>query len=48
MLKAIKNIPELSNKIDTTLLTEHEIDAIAIAYTMLKEIRLYPLSLCSI
>ena len=48
MLKAIKSVPELNNKITTDNLTEHEIDAIAIAYTMLKEIREFPLILCKL
>lgn len=46
MLKGIKKIPELNKHINT--LGEHEIDAIAIAYIALLQIRNNPMILCAI
>lgn len=48
MLIGISKIKELKDILDYSKLTEHEIDAIAIAYVTLQEIRKYPLVLCSI
>lgn len=48
MLSGIKKIKEITNVFDPTGRTEHEIDATAIAYVTLQEIRKYPLVLCSI
>jgi len=42
MLLATRNIPELLNNIDLNRLTEHEIDAIAIGYVSITELRRYP------
>lgn len=48
VLTGIHHIPEVIKLVNTNILTEHEIDAIAIAYTLLDEIRSYPLVLCAI
>lgn len=48
MLAGIKKIKEITDVLDLNNKTEHEIDATAIAYVTLQEIRLYPLVLCSI
>lgn len=42
MLTGVSSIKEITNKIDITKLSEHEIDATAIAYTVIQEIRNYP------
>lgn len=44
----INNIPEIVKYLPKIIFTEHEVDAIAITYVMLTEIRTYPLILCSI
>ncbi|MGE3593076.1 MAG: hypothetical protein AB7G52_11385, partial [Arcobacter sp.] len=43
MLSNILTIGELMVHIDVKNMSEHEIDAVAIAYTTLKEIRTYPM-----
>lgn len=48
MLSGIKKIKEIADVFDTIGKTEHEIDATAIAYVTLQEIRTFPLVLCSI
>lgn len=47
MLAAVSAIEEITNKTNLIFKTEHEIDAIAIAYTMLQDIRQYPYYLIS-
>jgi len=42
MSVAVGKVKEITDKINISLLTEHEVDAIAIGYTMLKELRLRP------
>jgi Holliday junction resolvasome RuvABC endonuclease subunit len=42
MTVAIRSIPELITHITPELLSEHEVDALSIAYVMLQEIRRYP------
>jgi len=42
MTRAVFNIAELSNKIDLNVLTEHEIDAMAILYITVDNIRRQP------
>lgn len=48
MLTGISKIPEVYKCLPKIILTEHEVDATAICYVMLTEIRTYPLSLCSV
>ena len=48
MLAGIKKIKEITDVLDLQGRTEHEIDATAIAYVTLQEIRSFPLVLCSI
>ena len=48
MLKNISSIEEINNCIDPTKISEHEIDATAIAYTALLEVRSYPYVLYSL
>lgn len=48
MMKNVSSIKELNNKIDVTIISEHEIDATAIAYTALLEVRKYPYVLYSL
>lgn len=45
MMIALLAIPELSTRLNLNHLCEHEIDALAIGYVTLSEIRLYPLVL---
>jgi len=45
VLKAIQKIPELKSKMNFNLLTDHEVDATAIAYALLQDIRHNPLIL---
>jgi len=42
MTIAINNINEISNKIDPTRLSEHEVDALAVGYTLINELRNNP------
>ena len=42
MTTAIENIPEINDLVDTSLLTEHEIDALAIGYIGVQQIREAP------
>ena len=42
MARAIGVIPEISKYVDSKLISEHEVDAIAIAYVGLCDIRKYP------
>ena len=42
MYEAVKAIPELNSKIKIKELTEHQIDSIAIGYTLILELRTYP------
>jgi len=42
MLRAVKNIPELLNNVNLDRLTEHEIDALAIGYVSITELRRSP------
>ena len=46
MLAAANDNLEIKNLIDPNMLTEHEVDAIMIGYTVLLEIRKYPMTLC--
>ena len=48
MLNFMTSIPEIRSIADLYGRTEHEIDATAIAYTALKEVRQYPYILYSI
>ena len=48
MMKNISSIEELNQHLDVTSLSEHEIDATAIAYTALLEVRSYPYVLYSL
>ena len=48
MMINVGAIKEISDKIDTRLLSEHEVDATAIAYTALLEVRKYPYILYSL
>lgn len=42
MTKAVNNIKEITTFVNPLLLSEHEVDSLAIGYTMLIEIRKYP------
>lgn len=42
MLLGLNKVKELSSKVNLNLVSEHEVDAVAIAYTALLEIRAYP------
>jgi len=42
MTLAVKNIPEIANNINIDSLSEHEIDALAIGYLLIKDIRTFP------
>jgi Holliday junction resolvasome RuvABC endonuclease subunit len=42
MLLAVKETPELLSYVELDRITEHEVDAIAIGYVALLELRLYP------
>lgn len=48
MLNFMTSIPEIKNVVNLYGRTEHEVDATAIAYTALKEVRQYPYILYSI
>lgn len=48
MKSGIASIPEIYDKLDMKFTTEHSIDATAMAYVALKEIRECPIVLCSI
>lgn len=47
MMTGLSKIKEITNILDLECLTEHQIDATAIAYTLLQDIRSYPLYLQS-
>lgn len=42
MMIGVTSIEEIASKIDTSRLSEHEVDAVAIGYTALQEIREFP------
>jgi len=42
MMNAVSNYSEITKHVNPSLLTEHEVDAIAIGYVLLQEIRRYP------
>jgi len=48
MLAGIKTIPEISNKINPDLISEHEVDSLGVNYTMLEYIRENPIILLMI
>ena len=48
MLCAIRNIPEIISLLDITNISDHQVDATAICYTLLQDIKQYPMILYSI